>query len=120
MDIGENMIENVDSTKMIRRVLNVEKTGFCDVCCRVGALTFLGCFWTLTFLVNLLLNVNMLLTSPTLTTSNSSMKKPITTNKSLQKNWVIGIPQATTKVYQISNILNNKETKLVSNIIKFL
>ena len=34
------MIENVDGTKIIRRVLNVEKTGFCDV-------GFSG--WTLTF-----------------------------------------------------------------------
>ena len=39
------MIENVDGTKMIRRVQNVEKTGFCDVGCRAG-LTFWGCFWT--------------------------------------------------------------------------
>ena len=33
---GENMIENVDGTKMIRRVYNVEKTGFCDVGCGAG------------------------------------------------------------------------------------
>ena len=41
------MIENVDGTKMIRRVQNVEKTCFCDVGC--GAGLFWGCFWTLTF-----------------------------------------------------------------------
>ena len=33
---GEKMIENVDGTKMIKRVLNVEKTGFCDVGCGGG------------------------------------------------------------------------------------
>ena len=31
MDMGEKMIENVDGTKIIRRVRNVEKTDFCDV-----------------------------------------------------------------------------------------
>ena len=33
---GEKIIENVDGTKMIRRVQNVEKTGFCDVGCVAG------------------------------------------------------------------------------------
>ena len=39
---GEKMIENVDGTKMIRRVQNVEKTDFCDVGC--GAGLFWGVF----------------------------------------------------------------------------
>ena len=34
------MIEYVDGTKMIMRVLNVEKTGFCDVGCRAGLQLF--------------------------------------------------------------------------------
>ena len=38
----------------------MEKTGFCDVGCGAGLQLFWGCFWTLTFLANLLLNVNML------------------------------------------------------------
>ena len=36
---------------------------------------FWGCFWTLTFLANLLLNVNMLLTSPTCKTCSSRSHK---------------------------------------------
>ena len=56
------MIENVDGTKMIRRVENVEKTGFFDVGCQAGL--FRGVFG-LIFLANLLLNVNMLLISAT-------------------------------------------------------
>ena len=47
------MIENVDGTKMIRNVQNVEKNGFCDVGCGAGLFNFFlgggGCFWTLTF-----------------------------------------------------------------------
>ena len=44
MDAGENMIKNVDGTKMTRRVLNVEKTGFCDMSCRARLITILGVF----------------------------------------------------------------------------
>ena len=43
----------------------MEKTSFFDMGCRAGLFWVWGCFWTLTFLANLLLNVNMLLTSPT-------------------------------------------------------
>ena len=41
MDMGKTMIENVDGTKMVSKVLNVEKTGFCDVSCRDGGVTAL-------------------------------------------------------------------------------
>ena len=46
------MIENVDGTKMIVRLYNVEESGFCDVVC-----------WAGRFLENLLLNVNVRLIS---------------------------------------------------------
>ena len=41
MDVGKKLIENVDDTKMIRRV------SVSDVGC--GAGLFWECFWTLTF-----------------------------------------------------------------------
>ena len=61
MDVGEKMIENVDGTKMIRSVENVV---FVTWVVGLDSNRFGGLFG-LTFLVNLLLNVNMLLTSPT-------------------------------------------------------
>ena len=49
---------------MIKRVRNEEKPGFCEVESFWGVFldSFLGVFWTVTFLANLLLNVNILLT----------------------------------------------------------